>query len=61
MSYTKTTWSDGDIITANKMNNIETGVESLNTDVGQLQTDLDSLTETVENLPTGGGDAPADY
>lgn len=54
MSYTKTTWSDGDIITANKMNNIETGVESLNTDVGQLQTDLDSLTGTVENLPTGG-------
>jgi len=47
MSYTKTTWSDGDIITANKMNNIETGVESLNTDVGQLQTDLDSLTGTV--------------
>lgn len=61
MSYTKTTWSDGDIITANKMNNIEIGVESLNTDVGQLQTDLDSLTETVENLPTGGGDVPADY
>ena len=54
MSYTKTTWSDGDIITANKMNNIETGVESLNTDVGQLQTDLDNLTGTVENLPTGG-------
>lgn len=54
MSYTKTTWSDGDIITANKMNNIETGVESLNTDVGQLQTDLDSLTETVTDLPSGG-------
>lgn len=41
MSYTKNTWSDGDIITANKMNNIEIGVESLDTDVGQLQADLD--------------------
>ena len=28
MSYTKTTWSDGDVITAEKLNNIENGVES---------------------------------
>lgn len=28
MSYTKTTWSDGDVITAEKLNNIESGIES---------------------------------
>ena len=28
MSYTKTTWSDGDVITAEKLNNIESGVEN---------------------------------
>jgi len=26
MSYTKTTWEDGDIITATKLNKIETGI-----------------------------------
>ena len=26
MSYTKTTWADGDIITAEKLNNIENGI-----------------------------------
>lgn len=29
MSYTKTTWSENDIITADKMNNIEEGIDSL--------------------------------
>ena len=28
MSYTKTTWSENDIITADKMNNIEEGIDS---------------------------------
>lgn len=27
MAYTKTTWNDGDVITKEKMNNLETGVE----------------------------------
>ena len=30
MSYTKTTWSNGDVITGEKLNNIESGVESAN-------------------------------
>lgn len=30
MSYTKTTWSDGDVITVEKLNNIESGVENAN-------------------------------
>lgn len=28
MSYTKTTWQDGDVITASKMNKIEDGIEN---------------------------------
>lgn len=28
MAYTKTVWQDGDVITAQKMNNIENGIES---------------------------------
>lgn len=30
MTYNKTTWATGDIITAKKLNNIENEVESLN-------------------------------
>lgn len=47
MSYIKTTWSDGDIITANKINNIEDGVGSLDDDVTAIKADL---TQTNERL-----------
>lgn len=30
MAYTKNTWNDGDVITKEKMNNLEAGVESAN-------------------------------
>ena len=29
MAYTKTTWNDGDVITKEKMNNLEAGVEAV--------------------------------
>lgn len=35
MSYQKTTWADGDIISAQRMNNIENGIENLSTNSGQ--------------------------
>ena len=34
MSYTKTNWRDGDVITAAKMNKIENGIESANSGSG---------------------------
>lgn len=30
MAYTKNTWNDGDVITKEKMNNLENGVETAN-------------------------------
>lgn len=30
MAYAKTTWNDNDVITKEKMNNLETGVETAN-------------------------------
>ena len=30
MEYTKNTWNDGDVITKEKMNNLETGVKTAN-------------------------------
>lgn len=35
MSYQKTVWADGDIISAQRMNNIENGIENLSTNSGQ--------------------------
>ena len=32
MSYTKTTWQTGDTVTAEKLNNIENGIEDIYTD-----------------------------
>lgn len=33
MAYAKTTWNDNDVITKEKMNNLETGVETANNSV----------------------------
>ena len=33
MSYTPTTWADGDLITAEKLNNIENGIANLENDL----------------------------
>ena len=43
MSYTKTTWSTGDTITSEKLNKIETGIETAQqtADAAQLTFDYD--------------------
>ena len=35
-TYNKTVWQDGDIITADKMNNIENGIYSYNEDITNI-------------------------
>ena len=36
MSYSKTTWATGDIVTADKMNNIESGIQSVESKVDKI-------------------------
>lgn len=38
MAYTKTTWNDGDVITAVKLNNEEAGIEANDQAITALQT-----------------------
>ena len=47
MSYEKTVWADGDIISAQRMNNIENGIETLDENgVGLFVVDV--IEEEVE-------------
>lgn len=47
MSYEKTVWADGDIISAQRMNNIENGIETLDKNgVGLFVVDV--IEEEVE-------------
>ena len=41
--YIKTSWQDGDIITADKMNNIENGIKDVGDTIGELKENLDDL------------------
>ena len=43
MDYTKTTWKTGDVITAEKMNNLEDGVEDLAKENTELKSDISNL------------------
>lgn len=63
MSYQKNSWSDGDIITAGKLNNIENGVESVETNVTQATSDISTLSNRVTALEESSeeGSTPADY
>lgn len=45
MAYSKTTWANGDVITATKLNNIETGVYTNDSNIGNLS----NLTTTAKN------------
>ena len=48
MSYTKTTWSENDIITADKLNNIEEGISQSNSIY-----EIELTEEEFEQLQTG--------
>ena len=50
MTYNKTTWNTGDVITADKLNNIEDGIETntnvvktITSDIIQMQQDINDL------------------
>lgn len=45
MSYTKTTWSNGDVISAAKLNNAEGGIEANDLAISDLKSDLGDLND----------------
>lgn len=53
MSYVKTTWANGDVITADKLNNIENGIESAGSGGGGGNT-FGLVIETIA-MPNSGG------
>lgn len=60
MSYTKTTWANGDTITAEKLNNAESGIEEINMSYEkQTWSNGDTITAEklnyMENGISGGG------
>ena len=57
MSYSKTTWATGDIVTADKMNNIESGIQSVESKVDNIPSssmnyDLELKVETNSAFST---------
>lgn len=50
MAYSKTTWANGDVITAEKLNNIESGIEENDSSVSDLKSDL----STSASIDSGG-------
>lgn len=57
--YTKTTWQTGDIITADKMNNIENGIKGIEGDITTLSgmgSEIDELGEELTDIKDGLGD-----
>lgn len=54
MAYTKQNWECGDLITADKMNHIEDGIEGASSGGGSLIVTVTDRTATAEECPGGG-------
>ena len=48
MAYTKTTWNTGDTITAEKLNNLESGVAAAS---GEATTSVPGMVKQMANIP----------
>lgn len=53
--YVKTSWQDGDIITADKMNNIENGIKDVEDTATTLKEDITSLENRVDAIEEADG------
>ena len=54
MAYTRTNWVSGETpLSASNFNNIEDGIEELNSKIGNVI----SVADTTTSVPTGGGDS----
>lgn len=57
--YNKTTWKDLDVITKEKLNNIENGIETIDLNLAAVAKsgDYNDLSNTPMSLPANGGNA----
>lgn len=55
MSYNKTTWTDGDVITAEKLNNIENGIVNIESEGVPI-----AIVDVVAAVDAGDYDAQSD-
>lgn len=46
-NYDKTVWRDGDVITAEKMNNIEDGIEEIESDIITTENSLNNIENDI--------------
>lgn len=50
MSYTKNSWSRGDVITSAKLNNIEAGIESISNTTDTINETVNDISSSVEEM-----------
>lgn len=50
MTYNKTTWKTGDVITEDKLNNIENGIEATSSAVDVITTDITQMQQEINDL-----------
>lgn len=59
MAYQRTTWANGDVISADKLNNAENGIEDVTEAVGDLSdlttTDKSSIVAAINEVASSGG------
>lgn len=57
MAYSKTTWNDGDVITKEKMNNLEAGVETANNGIpAAATTSKAGIVKQAANVAAAAGE-----
>ena len=52
MAYNKTTWANGDVITAQKLNNAENGIAANDEEITGLKDDLGDLSDLDTTVKT---------
>lgn len=50
MAYSRTTWANGDLITAEKLNNLESGIIGNETEIAETNADLADLNNAISQL-----------
>lgn len=54
MAYSRTTWANGDLITAEKLNNLESGIIENETEIAETNSDLADLNNALVEISVSG-------